>query len=125
MLRLILLLALLAAPAHAADLIGRMETANEAIDGAMMQAMGQDPRRAEWTATRRAQSTCALGELTSRRGPAAAERYVLALEAAVPQARKLTRAGEFGGLWARIHSQAGIQLQRDLVPITKACGIGL
>jgi len=96
-----------------------------ALDGHMLALMGNDPAKARWTAARRGQSACALAELERRRGRAVAEVYVREVEKGAVRARKLTRPGDFGGLAARIHSAAGVRLQRDLVPITRKCGIGL
>lgn len=116
---------LVAGSASADDLLPRLEAAQVAIDGRMLALGGTDPARARWSADRRASSACALRELETRRGRKVAETYVSAVEKAVPEAARLRTVGEFGGLAARIHGDAGIRLQRDLIPITQTCGIGL
>jgi hypothetical protein len=114
-----------AGAAFADDLLPRLEAAQVAVDGRMLALSGTDPARAGWSPDRRAASACALRELERRRGRKTAETYVRAVEKAVGEAARLRSAGEFGGLAARIHRDAGIKLQRDLVPITQTCGIGL
>lgn len=114
-----------ASAACADDLMSRLETAQVAIDGRMFVLMGADPALALWSPDRRAASTCALRELEARRGRKTAETYVRNVEKAVAKAAGLRSAGEFGGLAARIHSASGLRMNRDLVPITQTCGIGL
>lgn len=114
-----------ASAASADDLLPRLESAQVAIDGRMLALSGADPARAGWTRNRRAASACALTELERLRGRKTAEAYVQTVEKAVSEAARLHSVGEFGGLAARIHRDAGISLHGDLVPITQACGIGL
>jgi hypothetical protein len=114
-----------ALPLGADELLPRLEAAQGAIDARMLTVMGADPAGARWNPARRAASACALRELEHRRGRKTAETYVRAVEKAVSEAARLGSAGEFGGLAARIHRDAGIRLNRDLVPITRTCGMGL
>ncbi|QFT59548.1 hypothetical protein FIU94_12005 [Sulfitobacter sp. THAF37] len=114
-----------ALPLRADDLLPRLEAAQSAIDARMLTVMGADPAGARWSPTRRAASACALRELERVKGRAAAQTYVRAVENGAVEAARLRRAPDFGGLAARIHSAAGLRLQQDIVPITRACGIGL
>ncbi|APE43907.1 hypothetical protein BOO69_11180 [Sulfitobacter alexandrii] len=112
-------------PLRADDLLPRLEAAQGAIDARMLTVMGADPAGARWSAARRAASGCALRELERMKGRAAAETYVRAVENGAAKAARLRAAADFGGLAARIHAAAGLRLQRDIVPITRACGVGL
>lgn len=120
-----LLVGLFATSASAQDLLPRYEAAQVALDGRMLSVMGSDPTKARWSPERRGKSACALAELERLRGRPVAEAYVREVEYAIGEAHRLTHAADFGGLAARIHRNAGIRFQRDLVPITRKCGIGL
>ncbi len=115
----------LSTPALADDLFSRMEAAQTTIDMEIYARAGNNPRAARWSEARRAQSQCALAELTNLRGRRTAEKYVTALEGAALRAPSIKQDAQFGGLSAQVHTEAGIKLRRDLVPITRKCGIGL
>ena len=120
-----LLFGLFTTSASAQDLLPRYEAAQVALDGRMLSVMGSDPAKARWSPERRGKSACALAELERLRGRPVTEAYVREVEYAIGEAHRQTRAADFGGSAARIHRNAGIRFQRDLVPITRKCGIGL
>ena len=115
----------LASPLAAQDLLPRYEAAQTAFEARMLTLMGSNPAAAGWSAQRRAAAACALSTLEQSRGRATAETYVRAVEAGAARAAGMQSAGGFGALTAQIHAQAGLQLRRDIVPITQRCGIGL
>lgn len=108
----------------ASDLFPRYEAALSAYEARMLQIFGSDPSAAVWSPQRRAQSACALSEVEARKGRAGAERLVAEWERAAQEARSAATAGDMARLNAQVHSRAKLSLQRDLVPITRTCGIG-
>lgn len=122
---LVLVFVVWAGPGQADDLLMRFEIAQERFDRAMLGALGGSVAAAEWTDLRREKSGCALRALEESRGRKVAEKYVKELEKAAASAEKAKSPAKFTDLMAKVHKKAGLKMQRDLVPITNRCKIGL